>query len=134
MEQKLLEQGLDVFDDHNVLELLLFYSVPRKDMNPLAHELLNTFGSLEAVFEAPAEELSKVNGIGESTVTLLKLFPEVSRRYVMDKNRFDNILDSTKRPASISPHAICTSVTKWFMSYASIQNARSSAVRSFFAE
>ena len=97
MEQKLLEQGLDVFDDHNVLELLLFYSVPRKDMNPLAHELLNTFGSLEAVFEAPAEELSKVNGIGESTVTLLKLFPEVSRRYVMDKNRFDNILDSTKK-------------------------------------
>lgn len=97
MKQKLLEQGLDVFDDHNVLELLLFYSVPRKDMNPLAHELLNTFGSLEAVFEAPAEELSKVNGIGESTVTLLKLFPEVSRRYVMDKNRFDNILDSTKK-------------------------------------
>ena len=97
MKQKLLEQGLDVFDDHNVLELLLFYSVPRKDTNPLAHELLNTFGSLEALFEAPAEELSKVNGIGESTVTLLKLIPEVSRRYAIDKNRFNNILDSTKK-------------------------------------
>ncbi|MFB0920599.1 MAG: DNA repair protein RadC [Oscillospiraceae bacterium] len=97
MKQKLLEQGLDVFDDHNVLELLLFYSVPRKDTNPLAHELLNTFGSLEAVFEAPAEELAKVSGIGENSVALLKLIPEVSRRYNMDKNRFDNILDSSKK-------------------------------------
>ena len=97
MKQRLLEQGLDVFDDHNVLELLLFYSVPRKDTNPLAHELLNTFGSLEAVFEAPAEELAKVNGLGEGSVTLLKLIPEVSRRYCMDKNRFDNILDSSKK-------------------------------------
>jgi len=97
LKKKLLEQGLDVFDDHNVLELLLFYSMPRIDTNPLAHELLNTFGSLEAVFEAPAEELSKVSGIGENTVTLLKLIPEVSRRYIIDKNKFDNILDSTKK-------------------------------------
>ena len=97
MKKKLLEQGLDVFDDHNVLELLLFYSMPRKDTNPLAHELLNSFGSLEAVFEAPAEELSKITGIGENTVALLKLIPEASRRYVIDKNRFDDILDSSKK-------------------------------------
>ncbi|PKM72902.1 MAG: hypothetical protein CVU91_07715 [Firmicutes bacterium HGW-Firmicutes-16] len=97
MKKKLLEQGLDVFDDHNVLELLLFYSMPRRDTNPLAHELLNTFGSLEAVFEAPADELSKVSGIGENSVTLLKLIPEVSRRYIIDKNRFDDILDSSKK-------------------------------------
>ena len=97
MKNKLLEQGLDVFDDHNVLELLLFYSMPRKDTNPLAHELLNHFGSLEAVFEAPVEELSKINGIGENTITLLKLIPGVSRRYFIDKNKFDNILDSSKK-------------------------------------
>ena len=87
MKNKLLEQGLDVFDDHNVLEFLLFYSMPRKDTNPLAHELLNSFRSLEAVFEASAEKLSKITGIGENTVTLLKLIPEVSRHYVFDKNR-----------------------------------------------
>ncbi|MEA4895007.1 MAG: DNA repair protein RadC [Oscillospiraceae bacterium] len=97
MKKKLIEQGLDVFDDHNVLELLLFYSMPRKDTNPLAHELLNAFGSLEALFEAPAEELSKISGIGENTVALLKLIPEVSRRYAMDKNRFNDILDSSKK-------------------------------------
>lgn len=97
MKKRFLEQGLDVFDDHQVLELLLFYSMPRKDVNPLAHELLDTFGSLEAVFEAPEEELKKVSGIGESAVTLLRLVPEVSRRYLIDKNSFDNVLDSSER-------------------------------------
>lgn len=97
LKNKLLEQGLDVFDDHTVLELLLFYATPRKDTNPLAHELMNMFGSLEAVFEAPAEELYKTTGIGENAVTLLKLIPEVSRRYAIDKNKFDDILDSTKK-------------------------------------
>lgn len=97
MKNKLLEAGLDAFDDHNVLELLLFYSMPRKDTNPLAHELLNHFGSLEAVFEAPADELQKISGIGENTVALIKLIPEVCRRYAIDKNRSDNVLDSAEK-------------------------------------
>ncbi|MEG0035622.1 MAG: UPF0758 domain-containing protein, partial [Oscillospiraceae bacterium] len=84
MKNRLLEQGLDTFDDHNVLELLLFFSVPRQDTNPIAHELLDHFGSLEAVFEAPTEELAKINGIGDNSVALLRLIPEVSRRYIMD--------------------------------------------------
>ena len=100
MKNKLLEAGLDAFDDHNVLELLLFYSMPRKDTNPLAHELLNHFGSLEAVFEAPAEELKKISGIGDNTVTLIKLIPEVTRRYAIDKNRSDSILDSAEKAGS----------------------------------
>ena len=97
MKNKLLEAGLDAFDDHNVLELLLFYSMPRKDTNPLAHELFNHFGSLEAVFEAPADELQKISGIGENTVALIKLIPEVCRRYAIDKNRSDNVLDSAEK-------------------------------------
>ena len=97
MKNKLLEAGLDAFDDHNVLELLLFYSMPRKDTNPLAHELLNHFGSLEAVFEAPADELQKISGIGENTVVLIKLIPEVCRRYAIDKNRSDNVLDNAEK-------------------------------------
>lgn len=97
MKRRLLEQGLDGFDDHQVLELLLFYALPRIDTNPLAHELLAHFGSLQAVFEAPAEELKKVKGIGENSLTLLKLIPEASRRYTMSANQFDNILDSSEK-------------------------------------
>lgn len=97
MKRKMLEQGLDSFDDHNVLELLLFYALPRQDTNPLAHALLDHFGNLEAVFEAPLEELVKVPGIGENAATLLKLIPAVSRRYEMCKNDFSEILDSTTK-------------------------------------
>lgn len=97
MKRRLLEQGLDGFDDHQVLELLLFYALPRIDTNPLAHELLAHFGSLQAVFEAPAEEFKKVKGIGENSLTLLKLIPEVSRRYSMSANQFENILDSSEK-------------------------------------
>lgn len=96
LKKRLLEQGLNAFDDHNVLELLLFFSMPRKDTNPLAHALIEHFGSLEAVLEAPTDELLKLGGIGENTAALIKLIPEISRRYAINKNRFDGILNSTE--------------------------------------
>lgn len=73
-------EGLQAFEDHNVLELLLFYALPRKDTNPLAHRLLERFGSLRAVFEATQSELCSVEGIGPSTAAFLKLCPEIARR------------------------------------------------------
>ncbi len=97
MKNRFMEQGLDVFDDHQALELLLFYSMPRRDVNPIAHELMTQFGSLEAVFEAPAEELAKISGIGDGSICLLKLIPEISRRYMMDKSKFDNVLDTSAK-------------------------------------
>ncbi|NLV85770.1 MAG: DNA repair protein RadC [Clostridiales bacterium] len=97
MKNRFLEQGLDVFEEHQALELLLFFSVPRKDTNPIAHALLNHFGSLEAVFEAPADELSKISGIGKGSICLLKLIPAVSRRYMMDKNKFGQVLDTSSK-------------------------------------
>ena len=82
MKSRFVEAGLDGFNDHNALEMLLFYAVPRKDTNELAHRLLKQFGSLAAVFEAKHEELMRVDGIGENAATLIKLIPEVSRRYL----------------------------------------------------
>ena len=58
--------ALDAFADHEVLELLLFYAIPRRDTNPLAHELLHRFGSLVAVLEASVEELTAVPGMGRT--------------------------------------------------------------------
>lgn len=97
MKNRFCENGLGGFDDHNILELLLFYALPRKDTNLVAHSLLEAFGSLAEVLEAPEEELMKIEGIGENAATLLRLIPEVSRRYLMDKNKFGNVLDSTKK-------------------------------------
>lgn len=78
-------EGLDNFEIHNVLELLLFFGIPYKDTNDLAHELLKKFGSLSGVLEASREELMSVNGIGENAATLLTLIPSLSRRYLEDK-------------------------------------------------
>ena len=96
MRKRFIQHGLDNFDDHNVLELLLFYALPRRDLNPLAHELLERFGSLSGVFEASMTELLAVPGLGEHAAVLLKLVPQVSRRYMMDKNDGD-ILDSSAK-------------------------------------
>lgn len=77
--------GIEPFSDHNVIELVLFYAIPRKDTNLIAHELIERFGSVSGVFDAPFEELLKVDGIGENCATLIKMFPAVGRRYLTDK-------------------------------------------------
>ena len=74
------QHGLDGFADHEVLELLLYYAIPRKDTNEIAHRLLQKFGSLQNVFAAPAEELAKVDGVGESAALFLTLLPQVQKR------------------------------------------------------
>ena len=92
LKKRFLEEGLDGFSDVQVLELLLFYAIPRKDTNPIAHELLSRFGSLSQVLEAPAEELAKVSGISENAATLLHLTTQVGRYYLMDRKSRVNIL------------------------------------------
>ncbi len=84
MKERFLREGIENFEPHNVLELLLFYSIPQKDTNETAHKLINRFGSLSAVFEAPFSELIKVDGVKEHSATLIKLVPELARRYVSD--------------------------------------------------
>ncbi|HOV69306.1 MAG TPA: hypothetical protein PLZ84_03175, partial [Clostridia bacterium] len=64
MKNRFLSEGLDGFEPHQVLELLLFYAIPYKDTNELAHLLLDRFGSLSAVFEASIDELVEVKGVG----------------------------------------------------------------------
>lgn len=66
-------KGKETFKEHELLELLLSYSVPRKDTNPIAHRLINQFGSLSNVLEANPEILSSVEGVGETSATLISL-------------------------------------------------------------
>ena len=78
--KQFLETGLDSFADHEVLELLLFYAIPRRDTKTLAYQLLQEFGSLENVLTAPVEKLEKVPGIGENAALFLNLIPAVHTR------------------------------------------------------
>lgn len=85
LKRRFLEEGMEQFEPHNVLELLLFYSIPRQDTNETAHRLIDTFGSLSAVFDASVEDLVKVEGVGMNTAILIKLVPAVNRRYLEDR-------------------------------------------------
>lgn len=85
LRERYLKDGIDSFEPHQVLELILFYAIPRKDTNGIAHALLNRFGSLANVLEAPVEELATVEGIGKSTAVYLNMFSQVIRKYEQDK-------------------------------------------------
>lgn len=97
--QRFLREGLDGFDEHNILELLLFYAIPRKDTNELAHRLMDDFGSLAGVLDASAQDLRQVEGIGENTAGFLKLLPELTRIYYSQKQQ-ELCLDSTEKAGS----------------------------------
>jgi DNA repair protein RadC len=83
MKERFLAGGLDGFSDHEVLELILFYAIPRRDVNELSHKLVESFGSLRAVFDADYEDLIKVDGIGENAALLIKLMAESFRKYAL---------------------------------------------------
>ena len=94
--QRLKEQfrrnGLDGFTDVQALELALFYCIPRQDTNPISHKLIEHFGSLSQVLEAPVEELVKVPGIGENTAVYLKMITELGRYYMVNRSTQNTIL------------------------------------------
>ena len=95
--KQFLVSGLDAFQEHEVLELLLYYAIPRKDTNPIAHALLKKFGSLDAVFSAPVEELMRVEGIGENAAALIRLILPLYRRIRISATAEETILNSTEK-------------------------------------
>lgn len=86
------KDGLDSFNDHKVLELLLFYGHTRKDTNEIAHALIKHFGSLSAVLDADFDELCSVRGVGEVSATLIMFVRDLFRRYEIDKQNKDSII------------------------------------------
>ena len=86
MKERFLRNGLEGFADHEVLELLLFYAIPRQNTNPLAHRLLEYFGSLHGVMDASVEELTQMEGMGMGAATLISLIANTSRRLDQSRN------------------------------------------------
>lgn len=75
IRERFRREGLSGFSEHEVLELLLTYAIPYRDVNPLAHTLITQFGSLAGVLEADESELMRMSGIGENAAVLLTLMP-----------------------------------------------------------
>ena len=77
IREKYLKNGINSLFDYEILELLLSYAIPRKDTKELAKELLKKFGSIEKVLNAKKEDLEKINGLGDISISFLKLMGEL---------------------------------------------------------
>ena len=86
LRKNFIEVGLESKTDHQILELLLTYALPRIDVNPLAHELIDKFGSLSGVLDADITQLTKINYVSENVAVLLKLIPQISAKYYQSKH------------------------------------------------
>ena len=89
VKERFLQDGLEHFAPHEVLELLLFYAVPQRDTNVMAHRLLERFSTLAGVFAATQEELCTVEGIGEHAATLLRLILPVASQVMTEIQKAD---------------------------------------------
>lgn len=86
LKKRLTLSGLQGMPEHEVLELILTYSIPYKDVNPLAHNLINHFGSLANVLDAGYEQLKDYNGVGEQTAMFLNFLPQIFDCYLASKD------------------------------------------------
>lgn len=84
LKERFIESGITGLADHEVLELLLCYAIPRKDVNPLAHRLIEAFGSLGSVLNAHPLELMAIDGVGKNAAALLSLIRPINRRIRLD--------------------------------------------------
>jgi DNA repair protein RadC len=94
MKTKFIEHGIKSFTDYEILELLLYYTIPRIDTNVIAHDLITKFGSFSAVFDADIEELCTIKHITHNSATLIKLIPQFAKEYFLrnpQKVKMDNI-------------------------------------------
>ena len=107
-KEQFRSHGLDAFADHEVLELLLYYAVPRQDTNPIAHRLMEKFGSLEAVFSAGCAELESVAALssGEGSATPLGWLCATTTLLAPQRSAFSTILRILSCTLSMPPAAI----------------------------
>lgn len=102
VRQKFVENGIESFQPHQVLELLLFYAYSQRDTNVIAHNLIQKFGSISGVFEASVESLMEVEDVGYNTAVFLNLQGNIQRYYM--KEKFSKEKNLTITPQNIGEY------------------------------
>ena len=92
LKNRVKKYGLNSLEEHEVLELMLMYAIPRKNTNHIAHELLNKFGSLSAVIDADINQLKLINGLGEESSFFLTVLRDFLHMYLENKKQTENII------------------------------------------
>lgn len=100
MRQRIIKDGIESLQDHELLEYILYAFIPRKDTNPIAHNLINAAGSLDNVFNASVELLLSVPNMTRSAALFLTSMPKIFKRYSVqragDKPVFNNSQDAMR--------------------------------------
>ena len=96
LKGKFLEFGLDGLEDHELIELLLFYAVPRQNTNEIAHRLINEYGRLSDILEADTENLMQIKGISRHSAVLFKLILASINKYMNEQNDIVNAMLTPK--------------------------------------
>jgi DNA repair protein RadC len=94
LRQRFLQAGSDALHDYEMLELVLFRAIPRRDVKPLAKELIARFGSFAEVIAAPIERLKEVEGLGEAAITDLKIVQAAANRLLRGEVKKRHVLSS----------------------------------------
>lgn len=84
----------DSFEEHEILELVLFYSIPRKNTNEIAHNLLNRFGSIKGILDADINALTEIKDVGDKTAIHIKAIALLLSKYTISEQKSDGLLKS----------------------------------------
>lgn len=106
VKEKFMKFGLDCFSEHEIMELLLFYAIPQKDTNELAHKLIYEFKNIARVFDATPEKL-KDFGLSDNAISFIKLLPATCAKYVQERSEINEF--------SLSYDDIITELSKHFI-------------------
>jgi len=85
LRERFRKDELEGFAPHEILELLLMYAIPRRNVNDPAHNIVRHFGSWTNAMEASVDELQKVEGVGETSAVLIHLVTKIWQRYSVEK-------------------------------------------------
>ena len=95
MFERVQKNGWESLSSHELIEMMLFYSIPRVNTNEIAHAMLDKFGSVKGILDADPRELMKIDGVGAKSVQMIRMLPELLRRYLNEPSpkskRFDSI-------------------------------------------
>ena len=127
LRQRFERSGLHGFHDHEVLELVLTYVIPRRDVKPIARELLTKFGgNLADAFDAPRQLLEGVDGIGRAAALFLGLIPRLLERYQQDRWKHTRVLSSIKETVDFLASILATERNEVF--YVLALNSRNTLI------
>ena len=104
VKEEFKKMGLDHFPPHKVLEMLLYYAIPRGDTNEISHHLLARFGSIQGVLSAPAELLKQTPGIGDESATYLRMIGSILPLCVSDSTHTASTVKSAAQAKELMRH------------------------------